>query len=96
MQIVINLDENIFTRLFDNGIDVNDNDAEDIYTAIRGGIVLPEGHGDLVDRACLYDFKEWLNTCPEDCNKDDEIWFTSTEVINKIKQYPTIIQADKE
>lgn len=62
---------------------------------IKNGTPLPKGHGDLVDRACLYDFRDWLNTCPKDCDEDDEIWFTSTEVINKIKQYSAVIKADK-
>ena len=39
---------------------------------------------------------EWLYTRPKDYDEDDEIWFTSTEVINKIKQYSAVIEADKE
>ena len=44
MQIVIEIDENLYTRLFDNG----DTDAVDMLkacVAIRKGIPLPEGHG---------------------------------------------------
>ncbi len=48
MQIVIDIDDNLYTRLFDNGID-NYDDAEDMATAIRNGTPLPKGHGDLKD-----------------------------------------------
>lgn len=56
MQIVIDIDENVFTRLFDNGIEdygiVND-DLFAIAKSIRKGIPLPKGHGDLIDRGAL-------------------------------------------
>lgn len=49
MQVVIDIDENLYTRLLDNG----NIDAVDILkacVAIRKGTPLPEGHGDLIDR----------------------------------------------
>ena len=39
MQIVIDIDDNLYTRLFDNGVD-NYDDAEDMATAIRKGTPL--------------------------------------------------------
>lgn len=48
MQIVIDINENLYTRLFDNG----GVDALGMLTAcaaIRKGIVLPKGHGKLKD-----------------------------------------------
>lgn len=48
MQVVIDIDENIYTRLFDNG----DTDAVDMLkacVAIRKGTPLPKGHGKLFD-----------------------------------------------
>ena len=48
MQIVIDIDDNLYTRLFDNGVD-NYDDAVDMAKAIRKGTVLPKGHGDLKD-----------------------------------------------
>ena len=53
MQIVIEIDENLYTRLFDNGVD-NYDDAVDMAKAIRNGTPLPEGHGRLVDAEKLY------------------------------------------
>ena len=54
MKIVIKIDENVFTRLFDNGTEdyaiVND-DLFAIAKAIRNGTLLPEHHGDLIDRS---------------------------------------------
>lgn len=48
MKIVIDIDDNIYTRLFDNGVDDYD-DPMDINTAIRNGTPLPEHHGRLID-----------------------------------------------
>ncbi len=62
MQIVIDIDDNLYTRLFDNGVD-NYDDAVDMAKAIRKGTVLPKGHGDLIDRRELkkevYTTTEW-------------------------------------
>ena len=53
MQIVIDINEDVFTRLFDNGTEdyaiVND-DLFAIAKSIRKGTPLPKGHGDLIDR----------------------------------------------
>lgn len=48
MQVVVEINDNLYTRLFDNGVD-NYDDAVDMAKAIRKGTPLPEGHGDLVD-----------------------------------------------
>ena len=56
MQIVIDIDENLYTRLFDNGVD-NYDDAVDMAKAIRKGTPLPKGHGRLIDADKL---KEWV------------------------------------
>lgn len=45
MQIVIDIDENVFTRLFDNGVEDNEiavNDVCEMAKAIRNGIPLDE------------------------------------------------------
>lgn len=62
MKIVIDIDDNIYTRLFDNGVPIDltttINDAEAIATAIRNGTPLPERHGRLIDADYLReDFK---------------------------------------
>lgn len=48
MEIVIDIDDNLYTRLFDNGVD-NYDDAVDMAKAIRKGTPLPEHHGRLID-----------------------------------------------
>ena len=48
MQIVINLDEDVYTRLFDNGVPTSLADGIVIDRAIRTGKVLPK-HGRLCD-----------------------------------------------
>ena len=48
MQIVIDIDENLYTRLFDNG-DKYVVDMRRACVAIRKGKPLPKGHGRLID-----------------------------------------------
>lgn len=48
MKILIDMDDNLYTRLFDNGID-NYADTADIVKAIRKGTVLPDKHIDSLD-----------------------------------------------
>lgn len=48
MQIVIDIDENVYTRLFDNGGD-DESDIAKVCAAVRGGTPLPEQHGKLID-----------------------------------------------
>ena len=49
MKIVIEIDDNLYTRLFDNGVD-NYDDAVDMATAIRKGTPLPKDHGEMKAR----------------------------------------------
>ena len=62
MQIVIDIDDNLYTRLFDNGEDYVA-DMCRACVAIRKGVTLPKGHGDLIDRRELkkevYTTTEW-------------------------------------
>lgn len=55
MKIVIDIDDNLYTRLFDNGVD-NYDDAVDMARAIRKGTPLPEGHGRLGDLDALEEY----------------------------------------
>lgn len=52
MEIVIKIDDDLYTRLFDNGVD-NYDDAVDMAKAIRKGTVLPKGHGRIGDLDAL-------------------------------------------
>ena len=84
MQIIIDIDENVFTRLFDNGTEdyaiVND-DLFAIAKSIRKGTPLPKGHGRLIDA---------------DAYK--EAWFNSRqfEPMLLLDEAPTIIEATEE
>lgn len=54
MKVVIDIDDNLYTRLFDNGVD-NYYDAENMVTAIRKGTVLPRGVERLVSADAIYE-----------------------------------------
>lgn len=53
MQMMIEIDEDIFTRLFDNGVETND-DLFAIAKSIRNGKPLPKGHGRLIDADIIF------------------------------------------
>jgi len=44
MRVLIDIDDNLYTRLFDNGVD-NYDDAEDMAKSIRKGKPLPKEYG---------------------------------------------------
>ena len=47
MQVVIDIDDNLYTRLFDNG-DESIEDMRRACVSIRKGTTLPKGHGRLI------------------------------------------------
>lgn len=87
MEIVIDIDDNLYTRLFDNGVD-NYDDAVDMARAIRKGTPLPKGHGDLIDRNELLDWSYEI----------DSMYCVYDKVVNvdDINDAQTIIEAAKE
>jgi hypothetical protein len=90
MQIVIDIDENIFTRLFDNGTEdyaIVSDDLFAIAKAIRKGTPLPKGHGRLKDI-------DWIDdNCENHYSDKDGSWCYAWKDIDNA---PTIIEADKE
>ncbi len=83
MKIVIDIDDNLYTRLFDNGVD-NYDDAVDMAKAIRKGTPLPKGHGRLIDRDSL----------ELDCDWSDYYDGFSAYSESQVRLAPTIIEAD--
>ena len=53
MKVIIDIGENLYTRLFDNGIETSLEDRKVIDKAIRNGTPLPKGHGRLGDLDAL-------------------------------------------
>ena len=98
MQIVIDIDDNLYTRLFDNGVD-NYDDAVDMAKAIRNGTVLPE-HGRLGDldaliKRLLPKYFDWLGEGEQDDFSRGNNSMLE-EVVEAIKEFPTIIEATRE
>ena len=84
MKIVIDIDDNLYTRLFDNGVD-NYDDAENMATAIRKGTPLPKGHGKIGD----------LDALREEVSSWGMNDYEPSDFIDVIDQADTIIEADK-
>lgn len=73
MQVVIDIDDNLYTRLFDNGVD-NYDDAENMATAIRKGIPLAK-KGHWIGRdACGTRFYGKCSCCGQEIQID--AWYT--------------------
>lgn len=53
IKLVIKMDVDVYTRLFDNGTETSPDDRRAIETAIRNGTPLPEHHGRLIDADAL-------------------------------------------
>lgn len=95
MQIVIDIDDNLYTRLFDNGVD-NYDDAVDMAKSIRKGTPLPKGHGRLGDLdAVMNDICNSINEMTKiGLAVDGEyLW---GKLNDAIENAPTIIEADTE
>ena len=56
MQIVIDIPEDVYTRLFDNGVPTSIADGIVMERAIRKGTPLPKGHGRIVDENKITSF----------------------------------------
>lgn len=86
MQVLIDINDDLYVRLFDNGGN-NVMDMRRAYIAIRKGTVLPKGHGRLVD-ADVIDDNIYDLTRGMDLNYN--------QIISVLDGAPTIIPADKE
>ena len=64
MKIMIDIDKNLYTRLFDNGSKTDEQDRETIETAIRKGTPLSKYHTDSIVPYLLHrDLECPLNEC---------------------------------
>jgi len=100
MKIVIDIPEDVYTRLFDNGIQDNEIATDDICEmarALRLGTPLPKGHGRLIDAdELIQDIKDdsqlyYFNSNAEKINYELKVEYA----IDRIADAPTIIKADK-
>lgn len=92
MKLVIEIPEDVYTRLFDNGIQDNEIAVDDVCEmarALRLGKSLPKGHGRLIDADRLkIDNPLHLSL--------DIPYVTEDTVEDIIDHAPTIIEANKE
>lgn len=88
IELVIKIPEDVYTRLFDNGIQDNEIAVDDVCEmarAIRKGTPLPKGHGRLIDADYLR----------EDFKASKKISFAERMDISCIVDHaPTIIEAN--
>ena len=101
MQIVIDIDENIYTRLFDNGVEFNTDDKYDLERSVRHGKVLPKGHGRLIDADALVSEIKDLKKSPWYKDNTNLSYLPRKEAVEIIEEVivedaPTIVGADKE
>lgn len=89
MQIVIDIPEDVYTRLFDNGMQDNEIAVDDVCKmarTLRLGTPLPKGHGRLIDKDKM--ITDLLTVDPRYKNLVD--W-----CLRAVTAQPTIIETDK-
>ena len=91
MQIVIDIDDNLYTRLFDN-FDIDVPDMLNACAAIRKGTSLPKGHGRLIDADAL---EKKMCDREEELGDDRAMWESSAVSVALDMFGETIIEADK-
>lgn len=85
MQIVIDIPDDEYAFIKETGVIKMSSDVR-IARAIANGIVLPKGHGRLIDGDNIKYFNNsWTKTQDDWCVRKDDI-----------DKMPTIIEADKE
>lgn len=104
MQVVIDIDDNLYTRIFDNG-KTRPLDLSMACVAIRKGTPLPKGHGRLGDLDEIWcKLKELEESYEAEFLKDSNVihesamngrlyGFTNSRIM--VQDAPTIIEADK-
>lgn len=84
MQIVIDMDENLYNAIKDPSID-SGYCANECYNAVYCGTPLPKGHGNLKDEDDIYELLNSINGTAE-----------LDKAFEAVEQATTIIKADKE
>lgn len=94
MKLIIDISEDVYTRLFDNGIQDNEIAIDDICEmarSLRLGTSFQKGHGKIVDINKLIDSK---------CNECGNIRGVNCTIpcyeVRRMLDVPTIIEADTE
>ena len=86
MKIVIDISEDVYTRLFDNGIETSFEDRKAIDIAVRVGTPIPKGHGRLIDADSMKTMKN-IQSANFNAVESIRLWIDNQQ---------TIIEADKE
>lgn len=91
MKIVIDIEEEIYKCFIDDW-----RNSPEILRAVRKGIPLPKGHGDLIDKEKLKgNINGWYAFMKDIC-KQPHMTLKQEEIIGKIDMMTPIIEADKE
>lgn len=96
MKIVIDINEDVFARLFDNGTEdyaIANDDLVAIAKSIRKGTPLPKEHRGIVDLKSV----QWAfdDAILEEALRTGQVRATHDEIASILKTVPTIINADK-
>ena len=106
MKLVIDIDENLYTRLFDNG-NIDAMDMLKACVAIRKGTPLPKEHGRLIDADAFIETmkdvskrQKYKEVLIDDCLTVDDVLKAIIESLQNEGlangDAPTIIEAERE
>lgn len=87
IELIVKIDANVYTRLFDNGIQDNEIATDDICEmarSLRCGTPLPKGHGRILDEKDILDIEN-----------NDGGWYDLVDMPEYIAGIKAIIEADR-
>lgn len=88
IELIVKIDADVYTRLFDNGIQDNEIATDDICEmarSLRRGTPLPKGHGRILDEKDILDIEN-----------NDGGWYDLVDMPEYIAGIKAIIEADTE
>lgn len=95
MQIVININDNLYTRLFENG-EIDAVDMLRVCATVRKGAPLPQGHGRLIDADELKSLSYEVLVDTDNPNRADGLSAFNGVTEEDIDLAEVIIPADRE
>ena len=92
MKIVIDIPHNLYKWICEQS--TNTTMLQVVYSAVKQGILLPKGHGDLIDRDYFIDKYAGCGSVYCEDNSCNEC---NSRIVNKldVDNAPTVIPADK-
>ena len=82
MNVIITITDDVFTRLFDNGVNVSEEDKKELFSAIRRGKPTPDYEYHIDHTDCIW-YNDDATNCPTTCSQYRDGWNDAMQYIFK-------------